>query len=80
MRIRCVMRKSRAKNRRLYRKQRGGLFWKKRFWKNFLGIWKMKHRYKRKWKDRVKRKRTTQRGGWTNLGLWGWMKRVANKK
>ena len=38
MRIRCVIRKSRGKNRRLYRKQRGGLFWKKRFWKNVLGI------------------------------------------
>ena len=39
MRIRCVMRKSRAKNRRLYRKQRGGLFWKKKVLeKIFLGI------------------------------------------
>ena len=40
----------------------------------------MKYRYKRKRKYRVMRKRKSQRGGWTNSGLWGLMKRVAKKK
>ena len=35
MRIRRIIRKSRTKNRRVYRKQRGGFFWKKSFSKNF---------------------------------------------
>ena len=38
MRIRRILRKSRGKNRRVYRKQRGGLFWEKSFWKKCLGI------------------------------------------
>ena len=38
MRIRRIIRKSRGKNRRVYRKQRGGLFWGKSFWKKCLGI------------------------------------------
>ena len=38
MRIRRIIRKSRGKNRRVYRKQRGGLFWEKSFWKKCLGI------------------------------------------
>ena len=64
MRIRRIIRKSRGKNRRVYRKQRGGFFWKKSFWKNFLGLLKKtKYRYKRKRWYRVKRKRKTQRGG-----------------
>ena len=38
MRIRRVIRKSIGKNRRVYRKKKRGLFWKKIFLKNFLGI------------------------------------------
>ena len=38
MRIRRMIRKSRGKNRRVFRKQRGGFFSEKSFWKKFLGL------------------------------------------
>ena len=37
MRIRCVIIKKRQENRRVYRKQKGGFFWKKSFCKKIFG-------------------------------------------
>ena len=37
MRIRRVIIKKRWKNSRVYRKWRGGAFWKKSFWKKIFG-------------------------------------------